>query len=343
MTTIFAKLAYELEKQHSVMLVTIMSQNGSTPRGTGAQMLVGASGHIIGTIGGGAVEQLSGQMAQKLLQEKTSGRHSFLLHQNASEDIGMVCGGDVSVWFQFIDAMDPAWPAFVAQLLSMLSSQQPGWFVQKLDGSMPALLNESGELVAGWPAETLELGDTQACILTETCFAMPLQTREHAVLFGGGHCTQALVPILRHIGFRVTVMDNRPEFAVPELFPEADVVLCGDYLKIDDYLKLEASDYVVIMTSGHSHDLEIQAQVLQKPLAYVGVIGSRSKKAFVNERLKELGIPEEAIHLVHTPIGIHIKAVTPEEIAVSIAGEMIYERAIRRERYGVQKHGCPMR
>ena len=96
------------------------------------------------------------------------------------------------------------------------------------------------------------------------------------------------------------------------------------------------------MTSGHSYDMEVQDQVLRGDFAYVGVIGSRRKTASVNQRLRERGVPEEAIQQVHTPIGMSIKAVTPEEIAVSIAGEMIYVRALRREANGVVNHGCPM-
>mgnify|MGYP003296811736 CR=1 FL=1 len=85
------------------------------------------------------------------------------------------------------------------------------------------------------------------------------------------------------------------------------------------------------MTNGHSFDLEVQDQVLRGDFAYVGVIGSRKKTAAVNQKLRERGVPEEAIARVHTPIGTPIKAVTPEEIAVSITGELIYTRALRRE------------
>ena len=96
------------------------------------------------------------------------------------------------------------------------------------------------------------------------------------------------------------------------------------------------------MTNGHNHDLDIQLQVLRLPLSYVGVIGSKSKIAYSQKKLREAGIPEEAIASVHSPIGTPIKAVTPEEIAVSITGEMIYERALIREAHGTQAHGCPV-
>ena len=138
------------------------------------------------------------------------------------------------------------------------------------------------------------------------------------------------------------MFDCREEFADAERFPDADAVICGDYLKISDALTLDKEDYVVVMTNGHSHDFEVQEQVLRRPLAYIGVIGSRSKTAAVNAKLRAAGVPEEAIQSVHTPIGTAIKAVTPEEIAVSIAGEMIYVRALRREAGREVHHGCPM-
>ena len=94
------------------------------------------------------------------------------------------------------------------------------------------------------------------------------------------------------------------------------------------------------MTNGHSHDFAVQEQVLRGPYAYIGVIGSRAKIAAVNARLREAGISEEKLRTVHTPVGTPIKAVTPAEIAVSITGEMIYERACRRE--DPAHHACPM-
>ena len=165
---------------------------------------------------------------------------------------------------------------------------------------------------------------------------------EGAILFGAGHCSVALCPLLTTVGFRVTVVDNRPELATRERFPTADAVLCCDLAHINDAVTIGDDDYVVIMTNGHRHDFVVEEQVLRGQYAYIGVIGSRTKTASVNALLRQAGISEEAIAAVHTPIGTAIKAVTPEEIAVSIAGEMICVRATRREDAGIKLHGCPM-
>ena len=96
------------------------------------------------------------------------------------------------------------------------------------------------------------------------------------------------------------------------------------------------------MTNGHVHDYEVEEQILRKKSAYVGVIGSRSKTASVNKRLRQACVPEEMIQKVHTPIGLSIKAVTPSEIAVSIAAEMILVRAEASEKSGELTGSCPM-
>lgn len=343
MNLIFSSILKELEAHRNIMLVTIVSKSGSSPRGAGAQMLVGEHGRILGTIGGGAVELRSEEMARALLKDRHSGDHEFLLRQNSGEDIGMVCGGDVSVLFQFIDSAKQEWKDFTSRLLSLLSSHHPGWLVLHMNGSFPALLEADGrQIIGNCPEQILPPAESK-CVRTEDYFIMPLPVLDRAVIFGGGHCSQALVPVLSRIGFRVTVMDNRPELCVPELFPEAEEIICGDYLNLSDHIELYASDYVVVMTNGHSHDLDVQEQILRKPLAYVGVIGSRRKTDFINQKLRESGIPEETISRIHSPIGTEIKAVTPEEIAISIAGEMIYERALLRESKGIEvPNGCPM-
>ena len=168
---------------------------------------------------------------------------------------------------------------------------------------------------------------------------LPLPVGQRALLFGAGHISQALCPLLTTIGFRPVVFDDRPELANTRLFPTAEQVICGDFTRISDYLTITDEDFVVIMTSGHVRDFQVEEQTLRGDFAYVGVIGSRRKTASVNQRLLEAGIPQSSIDLVHTPIGTPILAVTPEEIAVSIAGEMIQVRAQRR---GPTSHGCPM-
>lgn len=321
MEKIFTALLYELEKGHDCVLVSIVSDCGSAPRGKGSQMLISGEGRVQGTIGGGAVEKYSEDMARSLLPEKRSALHLFTLRTNDREDIGMVCGGDVLVHFQFIDHSEPDWTAFAGELLARIRGQQPGWLLLSRNGAFPKLA----------PTPEAE------------AFSLPLPLGERAYIFGGGHIALALTPLLASIGFRVTVMDNRPEYADPQRFPQAEAVVCGDYTRLKQYFTLTPEDYAIVMTNGHSFDYEAEKQILLGDFAYLGVIGSRKKTAAVNAKLLADGLSQSLLDQVHTPIGLPILAVTPEEIAVSIAAEMILVRARRREQAGsAPSHACPM-
>ena len=149
------------------------------------------------------------------------------------------------------------------------------------------------------------------------------------MVFGGGHVGSATVSALSRVGFSCTLFDCRPEFANAGKSHGAQQVVVGDYSDIAASLTLDERDYVLIMTHSHRHDFAVLEQVLRQPLAYVGFMGSRRKIATARERMLEAGIPESALDDVHMPIGLDIKAETPEEIAVSIVAECILHRATR--------------
>ena len=323
MTAIFTRLLEEMQQCRDAVLVTIIRQSGSAPRGEGAQMLVGADGLLCGTIGGGSIEGESIALAQTLLREKRSTVQDYHLRYDALKTIGMICGGDVTVHFQYISAQDNLWRDLAREILRHIAERQSAKLLLDRSGAAPELVS------VDFPAP-------------ESKFALQIPVGERAILFGAGHCSVALSPILQTIGFRVTIMDDRKELADPARFPGADAVLCGDYAHLSDTLAIGEDDYVVVMTSGHTHDFTVEEQLLRGKYAYLGVIGSHNKTAAVNKLLREAGISESAIATVHTPIGIPIQAVTPEEIAISIAGEMIQVRAEHRGKGSARPHGCPM-
>lgn len=324
MIRLFRRTAEELSRGNDLMLVTLTANDGSVPRKAGAQMLVGASGRILGTIGGGSVEYRAEQMALSLIPQRRSLQHTFTLNLLDKEGLGMVCGGSVSALFTFIDANDPFWQDLCSQVLRHLEDQSGGMLALSYTGEKPVLSE------AGAP----DLPDAASF------FLLPLPVVPRAVLFGGGHVSAALAPLLSTVGFRIWVMDNRPELITEGRFPTAEQRIAGDYAQIDRFIGISGKDYVVVMTNGHRFDLEVEAQVLQKDFAYLGVIGSRKKIAAVNQTLTERGFTAAQLARVHTPIGLPINAVTPEEIAVSIAAEMIRERALLN---GIDPHpSCPM-
>ena len=301
--------------REALVLVTVVASSGATPRGAGARMLVAAAGRVCGTIGGGAVEYRAIQIAQEVLQDKTSRGHDFSLTKDDVQNLGMICGGAVEVYFHYIPAGDPHVLALAEEAEGYFARGEALWLISDLKNGGTLSLQNHG------PRHPQRIGD---------CYVEQISESGRVYIFGGGHVAQELVPVLSHVGFRCVVMDDRPEFADSALFPTAEQVILGDFHRISDYLTVTHEDYVCVMTRGHAGDTVVQAQVLPCRPTYCGVIGSAMKAAGVRKALKEdYGLTEEELDLVTTPIGLPIKGETPAEIAISIAAQMILHRAER--------------
>ncbi len=157
-------------------------------------------------------------------------------------------------------------------------------------------------------------------------FIEPIKSDPPLYIFGGGHIGLALVKIAKLAGFKVTLIDDRPEFANVERFPEADAVLAGDYGKVFSKLKIDGFSYLVLITRGHKYDEVVLEKALGTEARYIGMIGSGNKNATVFARLLSRGITRQQLDRVSAPIGLEISADTPAEIAVSIMAEMIQVR-----------------
>lgn len=337
MKKLFQKLKDSMVCGEDVVLATIIASSGSTPRGIGARMLVNKNGLIYGTIGGGAVEYKAMQLAEDILREKGSYAKGFKLHRNEIEDLGMICGGDVVVYFQFISKSAADTQAFVESALAMFDKDEDSWIITDItDGTswkMGIYSDSTGtvgiEIDPDNIKPLLQAYGVQTIIGGRRYYSEPLTKGGKVIVFGGGHIAQELIPLLSHLGFSCTVMDDREEFVSEKLFPMAEKTILCDFKKISESVSITKDDYVVIMTRGHSHDLAVEEQVLRYETAYVGVIGSRAKTAGLNVKLLEADIPQKVIDRVHSPIGTYIKAKTPAEIAISITGELIMVRSER--------------
>ena len=149
-----------------------------------------------------------------------------------------------------------------------------------------------------------------------------------ALIFGGGHISKSLAKVLDLAGFRVTVIDNREAFANKERFPEAAEVHAAEYGDVFPLLSITESSYVVIVTRGHRDDMRVLRWAVNTPARYIAMIGSRRKTISVVKELEKDGIPRAAFDKVSAPMGLEIGAVSPEEIAISVAAEMIAMRRI---------------
>ncbi|NLB51809.1 MAG: xanthine dehydrogenase [Syntrophomonadaceae bacterium] len=159
-----------------------------------------------------------------------------------------------------------------------------------------------------------------------TVMIEPCLLPEELVILGGGHIAKPLAKVAKLLGFKVVVLDDRPGFASKERFPDADQLFTMPFDRIHEVLELGARSHVVIVTQGHRHDWVCMQQVLKFPFAYLGVIGSKRKIALTKEKMMAEGFDPSKINNIYMPIGIDIGAETPEEIAISIAAELIKVR-----------------
>ena len=328
--------AEKLRAGEDLVLVTVIASSGATPRGAGARMLIGKEGRICGTIGGGAVEYRSEHIAAQVLRDKKSGEQDFSLTRDDVQNLGMICGGAVNVFFRYIPAFDPDTLAVCGEAEKRFAAGEDLWLISDIGNGGRLGLNSEKEGFMGvdapdWARELLTRHPLRAVRGGRDLYAEQINSSGRVFVFGCGHVAQELVPVLAHVGFRCVALDDRPEFACRELFPAAEDVKVIDLEHIFESVSIGSEDYVCVMTRGHAFDTAVQAQVLKTPACYIGVIGSAHKKAGVFAKLYEMGFTPADTDRITSPIGLEIRAETPAEIAVSIAGQMIELRARRND------------
>jgi len=158
-------------------------------------------------------------------------------------------------------------------------------------------------------------------------FVEPILAAPTAYIFGGGHVSLYLAKVASVAGFEVVVIDDRPAFANKERFPDASETHAGAWEEIFPKLKINDFAYLVLVTRGHKGDLTCLRWALTTPARYIGMIGSKRKYIEIAKVLEGEGVPAEKIEQVHSPVGLDIGALTPEEIAIAVVAEMI---AVRR-------------
>ena len=154
----------------------------------------------------------------------------------------------------------------------------------------------------------------------------PIISRPKIYIFGAGHIGFAISKIAKMTGFKIAVIDDRPAYANIEKFPDADEFFVDDPAMVVPKLGISKNSYIIIACRGHLEDQQVLEQVIKKPAAYIGMLGSRKKTKTVFSSLKESGITQKMLEEIHAPIGLPIATETPEEIAVSIMAEIIDQR-----------------
>ena len=252
----------------------------------------------------------------------------------------MICGGDVQVFFHFLAAEDAAVLALAEEAEKLFAEGHDLWLISELSagGSLGLYSREHGFTGIDAPdalRDAMRRKPVREELDGRDFYVEQIQSSGRVLVFGCGHVAQALVPVLAGVGFRCVAMDDRAEFARRELFPDAEDVRLVDFTDLAASVTITAEDYVCVMTRGHAFDAVVQAQAMQSPACYIGVIGSRRKIAGVKARLREeYGFADADFERVTSPIGLAIRAETPAEIAISIAGQMVALRAERSGRAG---------
>lgn len=321
------------EKKDSV-LVTVINSSGSTPRSSGAKMLLTKEGRVTGTIGGGAVEFRSEQLAQKVLKTKSTVLEKFILAPNEIADLGMICGGNVEIFFQYISWQDPIVAKICLEVEKHFNNHQQCWLISDINVTVSASLgfySKETDFLGFTDATMNEQPLTKKASISEIngqkYYIEPLVAIGKVYVFGGGHVAQALIPVLKSLDFYCVVLDDRSQFLTEKLFPLADERLAVDLSNIAAAIQLTEDDYGIIMTRGHQFDFQLEEQLLRIKMRYIGVMGSKHKVAAHIKKLQESGFSTAKINQIHMPIGLEIKAETPAELAISVAGELILVRA----------------
>jgi len=151
----------------------------------------------------------------------------------------------------------------------------------------------------------------------------PLLPPDRLAIIGAGHIAIPLHEVGKLLGFEVIVLDDRADYATQERFPRADQVICAPFSAVQDYIPIDKTTYVVLVTRGHQHDEEVLRRVISSPSPYIGMIGSKRRVITVLRRLAQEGVALEQLQHVYAPIGLDIGARTPQEIAIAVAAEMV--------------------
>jgi xanthine dehydrogenase accessory factor len=327
-----------IDKGESFVLATVITQNGSTPRSAGAKMLVKADGSTSGTVGGGILEAQVEKLGREVMVSHHPVVHGFKFNGKDAATMDAICGGQVEVLVEWIDAQDSQFAAIAQELDSALEKHKKTWLVTALPGKgqphAHALVHVDGHVDGCLPAEISaeQVIETRRPTLVEASqqswMIEPLDIAGTVYIFGAGHVSRSLAEFTKAVGFWTVVLDDRPDFANEQRFPTADKIIVLDSLSdAMSQIKVERDSFIVIVTRGHLHDHTVLGQALKTNAGYIGMIGSRRKCKLIFDELLKEGFTETDIQRAHAPIGLPIQAETPEEIGISIVAEMIQARA----------------
>ncbi len=344
----FPKLLEALAEgaEKGLVLATLVEAAGSTPQVPGASAIFGAAGLVAGTVGGGLLEARVEAIAGEARRDGRARLVAMNLEADPSDPEGAICGGAATV------LVDPG----VNTARGVFQSAWDGLRGRRAGALVCRIVEDQGDRVTverGWiPADGPD-GPAGGDVAPETLdrvletgrpwlgrnegrltFVEPVVPLPRLIVAGAGHVGRAVARFGQLLDFSVTVVDDRAEYANAENIPEADKIVIGAIgAELD---RIDVPDgYFVIVTRGHAKDAEALRAVVRREAAYLGMIGSRTKIGIMQREFLGKGwATAEEWARVHAPIGLEIGSKTVEEIAVSIAAELVQVRAGRRKKAG---------
>jgi xanthine dehydrogenase accessory factor len=306
-----------LSNDERVALLVVAESTGSSPGRAGYKMAVGQSGDLIGSIGGGVMEVNLVEQARAILSEEPATANPFrtaLIEQehrkNSDHPSGMICSGRQAILLRILDGTDLP---HVTAAFDALATSTDAWIT----------LSQNSFAVGQAEACTLNISFHRVSN-SEFTYTEKLGAKNDLIIIGGGHCALALSDLMSRMDFTIRIFDDRPKLNTLEKNEFADeITIIDSYAQLAEHIAGGGDTYVVVMTLGYRTDEIVVRALLSREFKYFGVLGSRAKMATLLRELKDEGFPQEELDAIRTPIGIPINSHTPEEIAVSIAAEII--------------------
>ncbi len=349
-------LPHLLEEGRTAAVTVAVARVGSAPTPAEACLIV-TSDSVRGTLGGGQVEAEMILRSRAAIADGIARLSEFSFDSDTVRPQSMLCGGRIT-FFTYLARPSMDSRKFWSAAAALSGRGGRAWLVTAvLEGGAGGaeswhLLVESGRAVAGrlperaWEeAVTGQLSGVED--FRDTVFIKPekspaawpglagflvepLQPEPSLLICGGGHIGLALCRVAALAGFRVTVADDRPEYSAPERFPDAERVIKGTFAEVFEILSPGTGWCVVSVARCHDQDRAVVELALDRPVDYIGMIGSRRKVKMIREHLEAQGITSERLDSIHAPVGLEIGAQTPEEIAISITAQLIQVRRSRK-------------
>jgi xanthine dehydrogenase accessory factor len=305
-----------------------------------AKMLVTARGARHGTVGGGCLEAEITERALEVASTRAPAISEHTLTSELAGDYGLTCGGTAVMFIEPVYGDDTLASVYEACASALSAGRRavvvtdPAWD----EGVQKVLL--TGDRVIGNTSSAMQ--DAAASLdprselpmLCGRILVEPLVGKPRLIVFGGGHVGARVVEAAAFAGWRVTVVDDRAEFADPARHPAAESTVACDYHDLPPTLGIDADTYVVVATRGHQHDAVVVEQLARLDTRYLGMLGSRRKVVLTWKLLEAQGISRARLDEIHAPVGLSIGADTPEEIAISVVAELVATRRSGSRRRG---------